>query len=254
MGLVERLLASLEEGEVRRIAVGSRWTAVVAETAGGRRCGLAATLDREAAQRGSPGAAAVARWASLPRAEIAARLASADGVEASVAAATVNALLPPPEREMRDVAAEEIVAERGAGRSVALVGRFAFAARLRPRMRRLDILERRPQEDELPESEAPRVLAGAEFVAITGMAFVNGSLEGLLRMCGPQAEVLVLGPSTPLSPILFDFGVDWLAGARVTSIDEVVEAVVAGANFHRLRPVGVQRAVLARPPNPPTVP
>jgi uncharacterized protein (DUF4213/DUF364 family) len=113
-------------------------------------------------------------------------------------------------------------------------------------VRRLQILERQPQGDELPESEAARVLPNAEFVAITGMAFVNGSLERLLGWCGAEAEVLVLGPSTPLSPILFDFGVDWLAGAEVTSIDAVVEAVAAGADFHQLRRVGVRRACLRR--------
>jgi uncharacterized protein len=177
---------------------------------------------------------------------MAAQLRLPEGLEACVAAAAINALLPRVQTDRSDQPAEEIVAHRGAGKSVVLVGRFAFAPRLLPLVKRLQIIERQPQGDEVPEAQAARVLSEAEFVAITGMAFVNGSLEGLLRLCGAQAEVLVLGPSTPLSPLLFDYGVDLLAGAEVTSIEAVMEGVAAGADFHRLRLLGVRRVCLRR--------
>ena len=246
MDLTDNLLRALVPGEIRRIVVGPRWTAVLSEAAGEMRCGLAATLDRVGARAGQPEADVLRQWVARPGLEVAARLHSPEPLEVSVAAAAINALLPRVPGDNRDQPAEEIVARRGAGKSVVLVGRFAFAPRLRPLVSRLQIIERQPHGDEVPESQAERVLPEAEFVAITGMAFVNGSLEGLLRWCGAEAEVLVLGPSTPLSPVLFDYGVDLLAGAEVTSIDAVMEGVAGGADFHQLRLLGVRRVCLSR--------
>jgi hypothetical protein len=248
MDLTDTLLRALAPGEIRHIVVGPRWTAVTADVAGEMRCGLAATLDREAARAGRPAASVLRRWTSRPGLETAARLRVAEPLEASVAAAAINALLPRVQGDGGDQPAEAIVARHGAGKSVVLVGRFAFASRMLPLVKRLQIVERNPQGDEVPESQAEQVLHEAEFVAITGMAFVNGALEGLLRWCNAEAEVLVLGPSTPLSPVLFDYGVDLLAGAEVTSIEHVMDGVAVGVNFHQLRLLGVRRVCLRRVP------
>ena len=43
--------------------------------------------------------------------------------------------------------------------------------------------------------------------------------------------VLALGPSTPLSPVMFDYGVHLLSGSVVEDIDTVLQAVSQGANF-----------------------
>jgi uncharacterized protein (DUF4213/DUF364 family) len=45
------------------------------------------------------------------------------------------------------------------------------------------------------------------------------------------APVLVLGPSTPLSPVLFDHGAHLLSGSVVEDIESVLRAVAQGANF-----------------------
>jgi hypothetical protein len=49
--------------------------------------------------------------------------------------------------------------------------------------------------------------------------------------------VVVLGPSTPLSPVLFDYGVDVVSGTRVVDVDVALRCLSEGATFHQIRGV-----------------
>jgi uncharacterized protein (DUF4213/DUF364 family) len=57
---------------------------------------------------------------------------------------------------------------------------------------------------------------------------------------------LVLGPSTPLSPILFDYGVDILSGSVVENLDAVLQAVSQGANFRQVHQQGVRLVTMQK--------
>jgi hypothetical protein len=78
------------------------------------------------------------------------------------------------------------------------------------------------------------------------MAMTNRTLERLLDYCPPEALVILLGPSTPLSPVLFDFGVDLLSGAVVTNIEAVLQAVSQGANFRQVHKAGAKLVTISR--------
>jgi uncharacterized protein (DUF4213/DUF364 family) len=83
-------------------------------------------------------------------------------------------------------------------------------------------------------------------VAITGTSLLNHTFEGLLALCRPDAAILVLGPSTPLSPILFERGVRFLSGAIVEKVDAVLRAVSEGANFKQIKRRGVRLVTMRR--------
>ena len=51
---------------------------------------------------------------------------------------------------------------------------------------------------------------------------------------------LVLGPSTPLSPVMADYGVNLLAGSIVEDIPAVLAAIGQGANFRQVHKAGVR--------------
>jgi uncharacterized protein (DUF4213/DUF364 family) len=55
----------------------------------------------------------------------------------------------------------------------------------------------------------------------------------------------VLGPSTPLSPLLFQHGATYISGTHVIDEKVVLQAVAQGAVFQQLE--GVRLLTLSRP-------
>ena len=158
----------------------------------------------------------------------------------SVGMATINALLPQQPELWVDLNAGDVISEHGADKSVVLIGHFPFVDRLRTQVGKLTVLELDPRQGDLPVSEADTVIPDAQVIAITGMTLLNHTFEGLLNLCAPEAFVILLGPSVPLSPVLFKRGVDILCGSVVTSIDAVLAAVRQGANFRQVHRAGVR--------------
>lgn len=246
MKLLDDLLASLPDGEVLHVSIGLHWTAVVVRADGQERCGLASTLTTSTEHFGEATIALAGQLHTRPALELAQLVGGDHPTLASVGTAAINALLPPPDH-WESLNAEDVIAARGAGKTVAMIGSFPFVPRLRPRVGELLVLEQNPGPDELPASDAPEVLPRADVVAITGMTFVNHTLEDLLALCAPGATVLVMGATTPLSPVLFDHGVDILSGSLVTEIEPVLHAVQQGATFRQIHKAGVQLVTLQRP-------
>lgn len=245
--VLDDLISALPDGSVRDVRVGVFWTAVVVEREGALRCGLASNLHRAGHVHGpSVDVADAGSLTEQSSGELAALSRAPGLVEASIGLATINALLPRLEGEYADLNAAEVIADEGRGRRVALVGSFPFVPRVRAEVGRLDILEQRPGEGRLPADAASDVIPKADVVAITGTSLLNHTFEELLGLCRPDASILVLGPSTPLSPILFERGVRFLSGAIVEKIDPVLRAVSEGANFRQIRRRGVRLVTMRK--------
>jgi uncharacterized protein len=75
-------------------------------------------------------------------------------------------------------------------------------------------------------------------VEITGSAFINHTLEDLLKLC-KGAFVVLIGPISPFSPVLFDFGIDIICGAKVIDEDQVICSISQGATFREIKGVKV---------------
>lgn len=246
MELLDNLLDTLPDGEVHKVQIGLHWTAVVAVIDGEKRCGLASTLGGDHEHHGVPDVPEAGSLETFTGKELANFVRSSSGTLASVGVAALNALQPLYPESWVDINAEHVIAEHGAGKTVALVGNFPFVPRLRLHLGKLYIIERNPQDGDFPEEAAPDILPGADVVAITAMTLINHTLEKLLRLCSPDATVIVLGPSTPLNPVLFDYGVNLLSGSVVTDIDAVLRAISQGANFRQVHRAGV-RLVTMKP-------
>jgi uncharacterized protein (DUF4213/DUF364 family) len=246
MKLLDDLLAALPDGEVLDVCLGLHWTAVLVRSTGQVRCGLASTSVALHNHSAEPDVAQAGQLHTLSALELAHLARSEQPIQASIGVATINALLPPKPALWRDLNAEEVIATHGAGKVVALIGSFPFVPRLRSRVGRLFVLELQPKDNELPAEAAPDILPQADIVAITSMTLVNHSLENLLSLCTPAATVLLLGPSTPLSPILFEQGIDLLSGSVVTNIDPVLTAIKQGANFRQVHQAGVRLVTMSR--------
>jgi hypothetical protein len=128
-----------------------------------------------------------------------------------------------------------------------MVGHFPFVPRLRSRVGELRVLDQQPQAGDLPAEAANDVLPEAQVVVITGMTIVNHTLEGLLKLCSPEAFVIVMGPSTPLSPLLFDFGVSIISGSVVTEIEPVLRTISQAGDFRQVHRAGVRLVNMFNP-------
>ena len=93
--------------------------------------------------------------------------------------------------------------------------------------------------------EASCILPQADVAAITGTALINHTLDELLDLCRPETSVMVLGPSTPLSPVLFDHGVDVISGTVVVDTDLVLTLIGQGATFRQVHGPGVRLLTMA---------
>lgn len=239
LNLINDLLATLEtDAPVRDVRVGAFWTAVVVEKPGaGLCCGLASTAGEDKAHHhGVPLVRQAGSLLGQSALELAALARSDSQMERAIGLATVNALLPRDERAWVELNAEHVIRERGRGRNVVIVGHFPFIGRLRPHLGQLSVLELHPvTPDDLPADRAHQVIPQADVVAITSTTLINGTFDGLISLCRPSAFVLMLGPTTPLSPVLFDYGADVISGTLVDDIGQVLRGVSQGATFRQIR-------------------
>jgi uncharacterized protein (DUF4213/DUF364 family) len=244
--LLSRIIGVLPNGNPRQVCIGLHWTAVVMEVQGELRCGLASTINAPH-QHGMPAVPQAGTLDDMTGLELAALAQTEQPTLVSVGMAAVNALLPQQPATWVDLNAEQVIAAHGAGQSVVLIGHFPFVQRLRARVGKLTVLELNPQPGDFPVSLAVDVLPTAKVVAITGMTLLNHTLDDLLHLCAPDALVILLGPSVPLYPILFDLGADILCGSIVTSIDRVLAAVRQGATFRQVHRAGVRLVTIVKP-------
>ncbi|MFN2187346.1 MAG: Rossmann-like domain-containing protein [Candidatus Promineifilaceae bacterium] len=244
--LLDELLSSIQDAEVSRVLIGLHWTAVVTESPEGASCGLASTLCGPHGAHGKPDLIRAGDLDDLSGLSLSIMARSENLVRASVGIATINALLPKNPSNWVDLNAEEVIARQGRSKKVVMIGHFPFADRLRERVGDLIVLEQRPQPGDLPSSLAVEILPKAEVAAITGTSLINHSLEGLLALLPSTALTILMGPSTPLSPILFDYGIHILCGAVVTSIKPVLNMVEQGGNFRQVHRAGVRTVTMAQ--------
>lgn len=248
MSITAELLTVLpDEATVQDVRIGAFWTAVVVEQEGKRRCGLASALRGEDHHQSGHYPVRGAGWLTERSAlELASLIHSDSLLEASIGMAAINALLEVDEAACVELNAEEVIGQLGSEKGVAIVGHFPFVQRLRDQVGQLWVLELQPGPEDLPSEAAPEVIPQADVVAITSTTLINRTCEGLLALCRPDAYVLLLGPSTPLSPVLFDYGVALLSGALVDDVDSVLRLVSQGATFQQIHRHGVRLVTMRR--------
>ena len=234
MNTIELLLKSLQaDAPVLQVLVGAFWTAVVLDT-DPLRCGLASTL-RPVTHPGGPPVPHAGQLLERSGRGLAGLLRSSSTLEASIGMAAFNALLEVDEGASIEVNAEEVILARGTGQRVAIVGHFPFTERVRRAAAECWVVELHPRPGDLPAERAAEVLPQADVVALTGTSLINHTFDDLIGLCRSDAFVILLGGSTPLTPVLFDCRVDAVAGTRVVDVPAALRTVGQGATFPQIR-------------------
>ncbi|HEY0838129.1 MAG TPA: DUF2478 domain-containing protein [Azospirillum sp.] len=220
--LYEDLALGVADAEVRRVLVGPKW--VMVEADGG--VGLAA----RPAFAPDAGIPAPDGWAGTRLKDLA-RLAarSWDPLEMAVGVAALNAHYNRADLRGPDVNGLDLL--KGVEGRVVVVGGFPQVAQ---RLPDAHVIEIAPRPGEYPEPACDWLLPGAEGALVTASALANRTLPRLLT-AARGARVVLVGPGTPLTPRLFDYGIDTLSGFVVRDATAVAEAIAAGAaskQFH----------------------
>jgi len=240
MKIIDDLISSLDlDANVQDIRQGVFHTAVVT-----RQCGLAATLPRDALQQTPPLVRNPGLFLEKGTSELV-RLAHSNLIlEAAIGMATINSLLNIDSEQCLDLNAGVLLAERGEGRRMAIVGHFPFVSKLSSIAEKLWVIEKNPREGDFTEGDAEELIPRADVVGITGTALTNHTLDHLLRLVRPNAFVVLIGDTAPLSPILFNYGVNAVCGTRVIDPEKAMRCISQGANFRQIK--GTRRLTLMK--------
>jgi uncharacterized protein (DUF4213/DUF364 family) len=233
MKILASILATIPKNPIplRKVIIGVHWTLVCS-----RYCGLGSTLVGCGPHGHSP-MRDVGELHQKSAQELAQWVLSDNLLEASVGMAALNSLIEVDESRLDRVNASEVIACESKGKNLVVVGHFPFVDRIKPITRNCWVIEKRPFGDDYPEEAAQEFIPQANVIAITGTAFINHTIEVLLSLCSPESLVMVLGPSTPLSPLLFDYDISFLSGSRVIDEDAAVTTIQQGASLPQVKGV-----------------
>jgi uncharacterized protein (DUF4213/DUF364 family) len=237
--ILDDLILTLKGNDVpvRSVHTCVFWTAVIT-----KHCGLSSTFRGEGPShdRGVRDVGNLTRKTALELAEYA---RSESLLEASIGMATINSLVDIDESKCIEKNAFEIILEKGQGRNVAIVGHFPWIPKLKGKTKNLWVLEQRLRQEDLPAQEADRILPQCDVVGITGTSFINHTLEGLLNLC-KRAFIILIGPTSPISPVLFDHGIEAICGSKIIDPDQLIRSISEGATFKEV--TGVRLLTLSK--------
>ena len=90
------------------------------------------------------------------------------------------------------------------------------------------VIETDPRPGELPIIAMDTVIPGCSAIVTTSNTLINRKLPHILHLA-ENARVALVGPATPLTPRLYDYGIEVLGGLVVHDADGLAAAVLAGA-------------------------
>ena len=225
-----------EDAPVREVRRGLNWTAVVS-----RGCGLASTMAQGGCCQEAGG-----REGSLT--EMSALELIRYGIEGgtvkrSLALAALNSLLDVDPHKHTDIEGLQLVKKFAKGKNISVIGHFPNLEWLAQEAENLWIIEKQPRPGDHPEDKGSDFLPRSDIVVISSTTLINNTLAGILALAKKESVKMLLGPSTPLSPRLFEYGIDLLAGSVVTDPQPVLQSVGEGASFIQLKKKGGIRFV-----------
>jgi uncharacterized protein (DUF4213/DUF364 family) len=230
-----------EDAPIQEVRRGLHWNAVISKY-----CGLSSTLSQDAyccntEEEDLP--APKDSFTEMSAIELAKFSLSENITEASLGIAAINSLIRIDLEKEADLDGLQLVRNLGKGKNISIIGHFPFLDRVRDVAKNLWIIEKHPKPGDVSEEAGKEYLPKSDIVVISGTTLINHTLEGILSLCNPKSVRMMLGPSTPVTPILFDYGIDIVSGSRVTDKQTALKYISEGANFVRLKKTGSVRFV-----------
>jgi uncharacterized protein (DUF4213/DUF364 family) len=230
MGLIDDILIELEDKPADKIVLGSTFASVKI----GERIGVAHRVD---VAQSSPEIPRI-----RPGTAIAHLALSENLLEAAIGTAAINAQLSPQETKIGNIF-KKISDIAKNYKNIGVVGKFPFIRKLKDFGSNIYAFEKKSIPGFYTPEQTKKILPKCDLVLITGTAFVNKTLEQLLNQSG--GFTIILGPTTPLSSILFDYGADILAGI-IANDDKVLDIVTSGGGTREIKNIVEQVYIEAK--------
>jgi len=232
--ILRAIIDSLDGDEkIKEVRIGLHWTAVVS-----RYCGLSSTMIGEHCAHEAREEITPVSLTDMTAMELAQYCFSDDISKASLGLAAVNSLNEINESKTVDVNAGELLLKYGQNKNVSVIGHFPFTDALRKTAKNLWVIEKRAIKGDYPEDSAEKYLPQSDIIAISSTTLVNHTLQNLLKLCPQHSLKMLLGPTTPMNEVIFDFGFDIISGSKVTDINIALKHISEGTNFRQLKRTG----------------
>lgn len=156
-------------------------------------------------------------------------------IEAAIGLAAINASIDLDilKNSLINKNAVQVLREKGRGKNVSIIGHFPFIENLIKDglCENVWVFELNPKSsDDLSSDLIPEYVPQSDVVLISGTTIINHSFQGIVGLCDKSYNI-VLGPSTPLTPRLFDFGIDAICGVIVIDKEKARLSFAQGARY-----------------------
>lgn len=171
-------------------------------------------------------------FTNLKLKDVAALIKSWNFMEASIGAAALNAYYNNKNTidsfvntqtniEIADISNPFIALEKNIqGKKIATIGHFWSKHVFKLNDCDFHIIEQSPKDGDFPESSSEYILPEMDYVFITGFTLINKTLPRLLEL-SKKANVIIIGPCSCLSDVLFKHGVSQIAGCILYDFDNL---------------------------------
>lgn len=239
MKILEDIIKSIkEDAAVKEVRRGVSWTGVVSKY-----CGLASTMMYESCAQKNNENLHYMPLTEKTALELAQLVYSNIVSEASLGLAAINSLIYVDESACTEINAGELLVKIGTEKNISVIGHFPFTEELRKVTRHLWVIERRLRPGDYPEDDAKTYIPKSDIIAISSTTFINHTLYNILELCPKNSIKILLGPSTPMSPVLFEYGIDIISGSKVVDTEKALKYIGEGANFRQLKRSGAIKLI-----------
>ena len=158
-------------------------------------------------------------------------------IEAAIGLAAINSSLDIEKIKDKLVQknAVHILREKGAGKNVSIIGHFPFIESFRADgvCENIRVFEMNPKNsDDLSPDLMRKYLPRSDVVMISGSTLINHSFDRIISLCDKSYNI-ILGPSTPLTPLLFEFKIDAICGTIVRDKEAAKSSFARGTSYRK---------------------
>ena len=224
---LNNFLASINDSRIKRLTIGPYWILVEAEYGTGLVANPQTKISANSVKEYQK------KYSGSSLYQLALHVKSEDLIERAIGCAAINANTN--HYGLKLAQDNGLSLPNHKDEKIVVVGRFP---NLEQKLPTAIVLERNPGPRDLPEHEAPNVIPNCTQLIITASTWVNGSLPSLLKLA-ETAHVSLIGPGTPFSPILKQYGLHRLAGFLVQEPEELSRLIQKGAGVRQFKHLGV---------------